>query len=138
MQVEVHVPRRRCRGRFPKVYPEESLPMPRPARAFTAESFELEGRLLLAARFPTTSAVPPPPPPPPVQFESAMSFLPASGTSFVPLTGTSEPFQVVSQQAGEATVVLSRTDTAGSLQVLVTESSSSPNVVGVSASAEGK
>ena len=79
--------------------------MPRPPRAFTAESLELEGRLLLAARLPTTSTVPPSPPPPPVQFESATA-------DFIGI-----PSQVVTQQAGEATVMLSRTDTAGSLKV---------------------
>jgi hypothetical protein len=39
-----------------------------------------------------------------------------------------EAIQVVSQQAGEATVMLSRTDTAGSLQVEVTTDPSSPYV----------
>jgi hypothetical protein len=88
--------------------------MSRPARAFTAESFELEGRLLLAVARASTF-----PPPPTVQFESA--------TSLPNYTGVGEAIEVVTQQAGEATVTLSRSDTAGSLQVQV-QTSSSPYV----------
>src|SRR4051812_22871388 len=80
--------------------------MPRPARAFTAESFALEGRLLLTAA-PASTLLPPPPI---VQFVTAMN---DGGT---PQPG---PIQVVAQNAGEATVVLSRSDTVGSLQVEV-------------------
>ena len=76
--------------------------MPRPARAFTAESFELEGRLLLAAGSASTRTSLP-----------VVKFV----TPGPPQLG---PFQVVTQQAGEATVTLSRSDTAGSLRVLVT------------------
>lgn len=99
--------------------------MPRPARAFTAGPFALEGRLLLAARFHPTSTIPAPLPPS-VQFESATS------TTFAV---ADVPIQVVTQQAGEASVMLSRTDTAGSLQVEVSKDSFSPNVVGVNVGA---
>jgi hypothetical protein len=76
--------------------------MCRPSREFRAESFELEGRLLLAvghASIPVTELV---------HFESNTS------------PGATPPTQVVTQQVGEATVTLSRSNTAGSLQVQVT------------------
>jgi hypothetical protein len=50
-----------------------------------------------------------------------------SATSLPPYTGEAEAIQVVTQQAGEATVTLSRSDTAGSLQVQV-QTESSPYV----------
>jgi hypothetical protein len=54
-----------------------------------------------------------------VQFESATSLYAAVGGA---------PIEVVTQQAGEVTVRLSRIDTAGSLQVQVTTDPSSPYV----------
>ena len=85
--------------------------MCRPPREFRAESFELERRWLLAivhALTPVRSQL--------VQFESTTS------------PGSMPPTQVVTQQDGEATVTLSRSDTAGSLQVQVTTDPSSPFV----------
>ncbi len=76
--------------------------MPRPARAFAAAPFELEGRLLLSAGPAST-----PEKPPIVRFVGDQSGTPRF------------PTQVVTQQAGEATVTLSRPDTAGPLQVEV-------------------
>ena len=83
--------------------------MSRSARAFTAESFELEGRLLLAAESVPPALLPP------------VQFVTASPLGLAPV-------EVVTQQTGEATVMLSRTDTAGSLQVEVTTDPSSPYV----------
>ena len=83
--------------------------MRRPAREFRTESFELEGRLLLAIAHAST-----PVKPPVVKFESA--------------TNSEPPSQVVMQEDGEATVTLSRSDAAGSLQVQVTTDPSAPEV----------
>ena len=73
--------------------------MRRPTREFKAEACELEGRLLMASN----------PPPSSVQFVASTE-----------IRGYPWPFQIVTQQAGKATVTLSRTDTAGPLQVEVT------------------
>lgn len=86
--------------------------MRRPPREFRAESFELEGRLLQTVVPASTPA------PPTLRFES---FTVSQGYF-------SFPAQVVSQQAGEATVTLTRSDTAGSLRVRVTTDASSPFV----------
>jgi len=98
--------------------------MCRPTREFTAESFELEGRLLQTVvpvlTRPLTPAATPgsPPSPSTVRFESVTDV-----QGYV-----SSPVQVVAQQAGEATVTLTRPDTAGALQVRVKTDASSPFV----------
>ena len=85
--------------------------MRHPTRAFKAEACELEGRLLMAIT------------------------LPPSPAQFVGFTvGPGYPTQFVTQQAGTATVTLSRSDTTGSLRVEVTTDPSSP-YVGVNAGA---
>lgn len=84
--------------------------MRHPTRAFKAEICELEGRLLMASA----------PPPSPVRFVASTELgtvLPSS-------------IQIVTQQAGSATVTLSRTDTAGPLQLEVTTSQLSGMNVG--------
>lgn len=74
--------------------------MRHPPRAFKAEARALEGRLLMASTPPTS----------PVQF-----------VGFKDLGAVLQwPIQIVTQQAGKATVTLSRTETAGPLRVEVT------------------
>lgn len=87
--------------------------MPRPARAFTAESFALEGRLLLAVAPASTPTNPP-----------TVQFVGVTDSSAV----FNIPVQVVTQRAGKATVTLERSDAAGSLRVHVTTGASSPYV----------
>src|SRR6185503_8010894 len=77
-------------------------PLRHPTRAVKAEVCELEGRLLMAS----------PPPPSSVGFVASTEL----GT-IIPSS-----IQIVTQQAGKATVTLSRTDTAGPLQLEVTTS----------------
>jgi hypothetical protein len=80
--------------------------MHRRSREFKAESFELEGRLLLANAHALIHG------PAYVEFQ---------GTSIPPsMTPTTTPTQVVGQQDGVATVVLTRNDNRGRLQVQVT------------------
>ena len=75
--------------------------MRHPTRDFKAEACELEGRLLMASTPPTLAGT--------------VRWLHRVWGDY-----TVAIIQVVTQQAGEATVTLSRTDTAGSLQVEVT------------------
>jgi hypothetical protein len=76
---------------------------------FRSEFFELEARMLLAGT-PATTAAPEMTPAPdlPVSFETTT------------VDSWAEPIQVVTQQAGEATVKLSRPDAIGAQQVRVT------------------
>ena len=83
--------------------------MPRPARTFTGESFELEGRLLLTAGAASTHTKLPA-----VWFDGAAPPGEPSGLAKF------FPTEVVKQDAGQATVTLSRSNTAGSLRVEVT------------------
>jgi hypothetical protein len=78
--------------------------MRHPPRAFKAEACALEGRLLMASTPPTA----------PVEFVGSTAL-----GGVLPW-----PIQIVTQQAGTATVTLSRTDTAGPLQVEVTMNAS--------------
>jgi hypothetical protein len=73
--------------------------MPRQARAFKAEACELEGRLLMASDPPNYA----------VQFVGLPGIAYAYG----------DPIQIVTQQAGTATVTLSRSVTTDALQVEV-------------------
>lgn len=91
--------------------------MPRSSRPFRVESFALEGRMLLAASAASTIN-----PTPQVQFVTSMT------------TGVHIPLQVVTQQAGQATVTLSRPSTVGPLQVEVTTDPTGP-IVGVNVGA---
>src|SRR4051794_31431014 len=111
MQDEAHAPCRWCRGRPTAVFLGRIPPMRRPRREFRAESFELEGRLLLATGTASTPA----------------GFLPLQfeGTTISSGFG---PTQVVTQRAGKAIVTLLRSNTAGNLQVQVMTDPNSPFV----------
>ncbi len=87
--------------------------MPRTNRQFTPQSFDLEGRQLLTAG-PSSSPIDGPP----VQFVN-----PTSSKELFPV-------QIATQNAGSATVWLSRQNTVGSIQVQVTND---PNSLGVGA-----
>ena len=125
--------------------------MHRRSREFKAESFELEGRVLLAnahASIPgpvyvefqgtaiplststtqatttqatTTQATT-------TQATTTQATTPTTPTKATPTTTTTTPTQVVGQQDGVATVVLTRNDNRGRLQVQVTTDPSSPAV----------
>ena len=77
-----------------------------PSTPFKAESFELEGRLLLTAGAASTHTKLP-----------AVWF---QGTT-PSLLGKNYPTETVTQDAGEATLTLERSNTAGSLRVEVTD-----------------
>jgi hypothetical protein len=86
--------------------------MSRPPRAVRVDALELEGRLLLAA-LPVPSVVAATQKAVPVQSHQSLGFV---GT---PTPGTSQVTQVVTQQAGTATVTLSDMGYNGPLQVEV-------------------
>ena len=117
-------------------------PLRRPSREFKPGALELEGRRLLTtvpASAATTVAVPAVvlkgrtllPTAPASTPDSSQSAEFGATTTTAMTTGSRYnpyPVQVVTQQAGEATVLLSRPDTTGSLQVRVTTDPSSPGV----------
>jgi hypothetical protein len=98
--------------------------MSRPSRAFRAESFQLEGRLLLA----TPQAAIPVAVYPKSQATTTSGFTPAPAAP---------PTEVVGQQDGAATVVFTRSESARAQQVRVTTDPSSP-AVGVNVGAVNK
>jgi len=93
----------------------------RPPRAVRVDALELEGRLLLAA-LPVPSVVAATHKPPIVPLNQSLGFV---GT---PTPGTSQVTQVVTQQAGTATVTLSVMGYIGPLQAEVKTDPSSPAV----------
>jgi hypothetical protein len=99
--------------------------MHRRSREFKAESFELEGRVLLAN---ARASIPGPAY---VEFRSTSIPLSTTPTQTTPTQTTptqTTPTQVVGQQDRVATVVLARNDNRGRLQVQVTTDPSSPAV----------
>jgi hypothetical protein len=120
--------------------------MRRGSREFKAESFELEGRLLLAnahasipgpvgVEFEGTSISPPTPvasiSPSTPAISISPSTLATSTSQSTPTTSilsSTLPTQVVGQQDGVATVILTRNDNRGRLRVQVTTDPSSPAV----------
>jgi hypothetical protein len=89
--------------------------MRRQSREFRAESFELEGRLLLA----NAHALIPGPAYVEFQGTSIPPSTPPTTTTTRATPPTTTPTQVVGQQDGVATVVLTRNDNRGRLQVQV-------------------
>jgi hypothetical protein len=88
--------------------------MVRPPREFRAESFELEGRLLLARAHAA------------IHHNETVLFASATSAGLAP--GSTSPTQEVGQQDGSATVVLSRSSPIGTTQVRVTTDPLSPAV----------
>ena len=105
---------------FPLGLTGRDSPKPRPSREFRAESFELEGRLLLAIGHASI----------PVRPYVRFNGIPKSGLT----VASAPPTEVVGQQDGAATVVLLRSESTRALKVRLTTDPSSP-AVGVNVAA---
>ena len=106
-------------ARFPR--PRKECPDVAPRRAVRVDALELEGRLLL-------SALPVPIAATTTQKPSIAQLIQSVGFVGTPTPGTSQVTQIVTQQAGTATVTLLETGKIGPLQVEVRTDPSSPAV----------